>query len=333
LKWEREIAIARRAAQRAALLCEDVRRELVPVSLIKKDRSPVTVADFGAQAIVCHELLREFPGESVVAEEDSAVLRAPENSASLASVTEHVRRQIQGASAADVCNWIDHGNGVVGGRFWTLDPIDGTKGFLRGDQYAIALALIEDGDLKVGVLACPYLLIDAARQDGPRGVLFCASRGEGAWAEPLANGALKNARRDEEKLRVVNGTRGAAFRLVESMEASHANLSLQESIARSVGIVAPSVHMDSQAKYGVVARGDAALYLRIPSPKTPNYRENIWDHAAGALIVEEAGGRVTDVRGAPLEFAGGTRMERNRGVVVSNGAIHAQVLEELSKWF
>src|SRR4029453_15089164 len=138
-----------RAGRAAApILCEDVRREMVGHSLTKEDRSPVTVADFGAQAIVCRDLAREFSRDSVVAEEDSAALRAPENAASLASVTEYVGRQIEGASPNDVATWIDHGNGAVAPRFWTLDPIDGTKGFVRGDQYAVALALIEGGDLQ-----------------------------------------------------------------------------------------------------------------------------------------------------------------------------------------
>ena len=88
--------------------------------------------------------------------------------------------------------------------------------------------------------------------------------------------------------------------------------------------------MDSQAKYGAVARGDAVLYLRLPSPKSPSYREKIWDHAAGSLIVEEAGGRVTDMHGQPLDFASGHKMERNRGVIVSNGLLHAAVIETLA---
>jgi 3'(2'), 5'-bisphosphate nucleotidase len=88
--------------------------------------------------------------------------------------------------------------------------------------------------------------------------------------------------------------------------------------------------MDSQAKYGIVARGDAALYLRLPSPKSPDYRENIWDHAAGSLIVEEAGGRVTDMYGQPLDFASGRKMLHNRGVIVSNGLLHTAVIEALA---
>jgi 3'(2'), 5'-bisphosphate nucleotidase len=239
---------------------------------------------------------------------------------------EYVGRLEAGASAESVCTWIDHGNGAVGPRFWTLDPIDGTKGFLRGDQYAVALALIVDGDLKAGALACPYLPIDPERPDGARGILFSAGRGEGAWAETLEGG-------ERTRIRVVQGASAATFRMVESVESGHGDHSLQGEIARAVGIRAESVRMDSQAKYGAVARGEAALYLRLPSPKTPDYRENIWDHAAGALIVEEAGGRVTDIRGRALDFASGPRMEMNRGVVVSNGAIHDGVLRELARWW
>ena len=59
------------------------------------------------------------------------------------------------ASTETVCEWINRGCGEVGPSFWTLDPIDGTKGFLRRDQYAIALAYVVDGVVQLGVLGCP----------------------------------------------------------------------------------------------------------------------------------------------------------------------------------
>ena len=83
--------------------------------------------------------------------------------------------------------------------------------------------------------------------------------------------------------------------------------------------------MDSQAKYGIVARGEAEIYLRMPT--RADYREKIWDHAAGALIVEEAGGTVTDIMGRPLDFHHGRELSANRGVIVTNGRCHARVLE------
>jgi len=326
MSFERELAVALHAVRAAAVLCEDVRREMVGEALEKKDRSPVTVADFGAQAMICRDLGLEFPDDPVVGEEDAHALREPGQAGALARVTDYVSRHVSGATDGEVTGWIDHGNGKVSPRYWTLDPIDGTKGFLRGDQYAVALALVEEGDLKVGIRGCPYLPVDPDEPDGARGVLFAAVRGEGATARTLDGGA-------PARIRVSDMADPALARMVESVESGHSDHSLQGRIARQVGLTKPSVRMDSQAKYGAVARGQAALYLRLPSPKTPDYRENIWDHAAGALVVEEAGGRVTDVRGKPLDFAGGARMVDNRGVVVTNGRIHDQVLRELAGIF
>lgn len=319
MAYEQEKQVAIAAVQQAAQLCERVRQTLVPAAIEKNDKSPVTVADFGAQAVICHALATAFPTDPVVGEEDAADLRQPEMADSLAIVTNQVSQEIPGTSAEDVIGWIDHGNGQVASRYWTLDPIDGTKGFLRGDQYAIALALVEDGDLKVGVLGCPFLSFDG----GDRGLLFVAVRGEGTVMMSLTGGM-------PQPIQVNQDSSGDQFRFVESVESGHGDQSQQSAIAQAAGITAPSMRMDSQAKYAAVAAGQAVLYLRLPSPKTPNYREKIWDHAAGTLVVQEAGGRVTDMQGKPLDFAKAARFEDNRGVIVSNGAIHDQVLAALA---
>lgn len=77
---------------------------------------------------------------------------------------------------------IDAGNSAGGakGRIWALDPIDGTKGFLRGGQYAVCLGLMVDGEVVVGVLGCPNLPVDVKQPEGAKGVLFSAVKGEGA---------------------------------------------------------------------------------------------------------------------------------------------------------
>lgn len=78
---------------------------------------------------------------------------------------------------------IDRGNSNGGpeGRHWALDPIDGTKGFLRGGQYAVCLGLIENGQVVVGVMGCPNLPVDPKRPEGDKGALFVAVRGQGAF--------------------------------------------------------------------------------------------------------------------------------------------------------
>jgi len=318
---ERETAIE--AVTQAALLCAQVRAELVNVEALEKgDKSPVTVADFGAQALVCQHLKVAFPDDVIVAEEDSAQLQEPGNVPILAEITDYVQKFHPRATPDEVCHWIDAGNGAVTERFWTLDPIDGTKGFLRNDQYAVALALVENGRVQVGALACPAMPLSLDDPAGPRGVVFIAVRGQGAAM------ALFHSQ-DFTPIHVAPAGDAAHLRFVESVEAAHGDHARQEALARAAGIQQPSLRMDSQAKYGAVARGDAALYLRLPSPRHPNYREKIWDHAAGSLVVEEAGGRVTDMFGNPLDFASDYKMHHNRGVIVSNGILHPAVIEAL----
>lgn len=323
MSYAREKQVAIEAVTQAAGLCAAVRAEMVGAAFLQKDdKSPVTVADFGAQALVCQRLVEAFPRDTIVGEEDAAELRKRENAGLLDQVARYVRRALPLATRRDICTWIDAGGGQPARRFWTLDPIDGTKGFLRNDQYAVALALIEDGEVKVGALACPALPLDMNGPHGGGGSLFVAVRGQGAYVAPLGSGVLT-------PIRVA--TNGVGRRFVESVEAAHGNQHLQEAIALAVGITQPALRMDSQAKYGSVARGDAALYLRLPSPRSPGYRENIWDHAAGAIIVEEAGGRVSDMHGAPLDFTLGSKLHANRGVVVSNGALHDLAIEALAR--
>ena len=323
MTYERESACAARAVREAAALCQAVRRRLLgPGTLAKSDASPVTVADFGSQALVCRALAEAFPGDPVIAEEDSAELRQPEHAAVLAEVLTAVGELRPGAVAAEVCGWIDHGGaGTYSDRFWTLDPIDGTKGFLRAEQYAVSLALVVEGRIAVAAMACPNL---PASRGGAPGAVFLAVRGQGAWELPLEGDAVSGT-----PIRVSPLDDPTGARVCESVEAAHSAHGDAARVAERLGIAAPSVRLDSQAKYAVVARGEAEIYLRLPT--RADYREKIWDHAGGVLILEEAGGRVTDVAGRPLEFTHGRELTANRGVIATNGRLHDRVLEALGR--
>jgi 3'(2'), 5'-bisphosphate nucleotidase len=326
--YEREQQAAIEAVRHAAQLCRAVRASLRPEVLDKKDKSPVTVADFGSQAVVCHALAEAFPDDPIIAEEDAAELREPENSA----IRDQVVAQVQAlglgspANAEQVCAWIDRGGtSEFHNRFWTIDPIDGTKGFLRNEQYAVALAMLVEGKVVVAALACPNLPVETGPEGAgsQAGVIFTAVKGQGAFAFPL----------DQEgatplPVRVSATDDPALARFCESVESGHSAHGDAAAIAERLGITAPPVRLDSQAKYGVVARGEAEIYLRMPT--RADYREKIWDHAAGVLVVEEAGGTVTDITGRPLELHHGRELTENRGVIVSNGKLHDRVLEALS---
>lgn len=315
---EKDVAI--RAAIAAAQVCQFVRQERGSDAIEKPDQSPVTVADFAAQAVICQALQEAFPQDVVVGEESAALLRSPGMDDRKAQVTDVVQTVLPNGTSEQVLDWVDRGAGEPGKRFWVLDPIDGTKGFVRGDQYAIALALIEDGDIKVAVMGCPALPVDWRQPEGDRGVLFVAVRGQGSEQLSLNTGI-------SQTIHVCTEPTMDSFRLIESVETDHGNPTKQRAIAQAVGITAPVISMDSQAKYSAVARGEADLYLRFLAPNCMDYRENSWDHAPGVLILEEAGGQVTDMHGKLLDFSTGKKLLNNQGVVASNGVLHSIVLK------
>ena len=316
-----ELAAAIEAVRAASRICIAVQRKLVSAeTLEKRDKSPVTVADFASQAVVCHQLSQALPTDRVVGEEDAAELRDPAQAALAAAVAERVAEEIAGAEAGQVLDWIDLGGAdAAGDRYWTLDPIDGTKGFLRGEQYAVALDLIEDGEVVLGVLGCPNL-----EGRGGTGALFAGVAGGGALELPLAGAGVAG-----EPVHVTSLTSPAEARFCESVESGHSNQSESARIAEQLGITQEPYRIDSQCKYAAISRGDAQIYLRMPTRK--DYREKIWDHAAGKLVVECAGGRVSDVEGRPLDFSRGRTLEDNRGVVATCGPIHDEVIEVVGR--
>ena len=315
-----EVAIA--AVRDAATLCQTVQAQISPAVLEKKDKSPVTVADFGSQAMVCRRLREAFPQDPVIAEEDADELRLESN----ADLRERVVAQVNALTPAttdDVLSYIDHGGASdYSDRFWTLDPIDGTKGFLRGEQYAVALALIVNGEVVLAALGCPNLR--SLEEGGLTGVIYTAVKGEGAFARSLTTSDLALiASIHTSELEV---TAGARF--CESVESGHSSHSDSATVAELLGITADPVRLDSQAKYAVVARGEADVYLRLPT--RPGYVEKIWDHAAGMLVITEAGGTVTDIYGKPLDFSKGSGLSENKGVIATNGRLHDEVIEALA---
>ncbi len=318
---ERRMAMA--AVGEAVKVCQRVRGGIVG-EVQKRDKSPVTVADYASQAVICKMVREAFPTDAIVAEEDSTELPDEVREIVLEQVGASLGRSV---GENEVMGWIDAGRWQEAvrkrsGRFWTLDPIDGTKGFLRGGQYAVALALAEEGRVVLGVLGCPNL-------GGEGGVMLVAERGKGA-AECAISRVGSTV---ETPLRMPEiGSNESRWqekaRFCESVEGGHTDQGRSVRIAEKLGIRAEPVRMDSQAKYAAVARGDAEIYLRLPT--SGEYREKIWDHAAGAIIVEEAGGRVTDILGRELDFGEPPVLRAGGGVVATRGVDHGRVVWAVS---
>jgi len=315
-----EADFALNAVRKAAVLSRSIQGELAPRTISKSDRSPVTVADFASQAIVAQMLQERFPRDLMVGEEDSQVLQQPEQAETLAAIARYVDRLHPGVTLQQVSRWIDHGASEPDARFWTYDPIDGTKGFLRGGQYVSALALIEEGRVLVAAIGCPNLNTDLVTDTDGSGCAVLAVRGEGSWLFHLDGG---------ESLRMSVSSRSdpAQARVLRSFESSHTDAEKIDALVDEMGIDAPPVRMDSAAKSAILAGGAGELIFRLLSSKRPDYKEKIWDQAAGALIVEEAGGKVTDLRGTPLDFTCGRELTANFGVLASNGLLHQAALD------
>jgi 3'(2'), 5'-bisphosphate nucleotidase len=329
------IAAAHQAVHQASVVTRAVQRELSAHQAIQKgDSSPVTIADFAAQAVVHRELRARLGAQAFLAEEHSAYLRAPERRRLLLSTVNAARLAWPDCTGDDLLSSIDEG--LVGperaelpGRYWTLDPIDGTKGFIRGQQYSICLALVEHGRVVLAALGCPNLsadwerpfadpdahgLIFLATEDGPVMTAACDRAPSGVTLSRLPAAA---ARDPDAPIRLCGSysssrqSEGAAARVLARLKGA------------GIAVVPPS-RLDSQVKYAVVARGQMDVFLRMP--RSADHEENVWDHAPGSLIAARAGVKVTDCLDAPLNFAGGAVLRGNRGLFVARADVHARLL-------
>ena len=247
LKLLEDAADAAREAGEAII--EVVRRGFEVES--KLDRSPVTEADRAAELIILGALARAAPGIPVIAEEEVAAGRIPA-----------------------------HGN-----TYFLVDPLDGTKEFIRGgDDYTVNIGLIVGGEPRLGVVFAPA-----------RGELHGGLVGHGAWLE--ADGGRR-----------VITVRERPAETVAVASKSHFNQATADYLA-AVG-VGDHLAAGSSLKFCVVAEGRADIYPRL-SPTSE------WDTAAGHAVLLAAGGRVDGPDGAPLRY--GKRVFLNRGFVATGG--------------
>lgn len=310
----------------AARLARLLESEGATGTLFKADASPVTVADFAVQALAAARLAVICPDVPLVAEEDATRLRGADAAAVRDAVFKALRRFDPTADATRTLQAIDRGGGRPVGRFWTLDPIDGTRGLLRGGQYVVALALIQEGRVQMGILGCPRLTLRGCRFANTAsdvygsGGIAVAARDRGAWW-------VLAPEREITRLTVSTIALPARARVLHSVESAHSDLSQLTRVLGALDNHAEPLWMDSQAKHVVLAAGRADLLLRFPT--STGCGDAIWDHAAGSLLVEEAGGRVTDLAGHPLDFSTGRRVRGASGLVASNGWLHDAVLKAI----
>lgn len=204
---------------------------------IKADRSPVTDADEEAEKLILAELAAAFPGVPVVAEEQAAAGRVA----------------------------------AVGSRFFLVDPVDGTKEFVRrGGEFTVNIGEILDGVPVSGVVFAPAI-----------GRLFAGAAGQGAFE--ISGGVT----------RVIAARAPAPDGLVAVSSKSHPDAKT-DALLKNLPIKGNS-HAGSSLKFCLVAAGEADIY-----PRAGHTME--WDTAAGDAVLRAAGGRMTDWDGAPFVY-------------------------------
>ncbi|EGC31911.1 hypothetical protein DICPUDRAFT_82219 [Dictyostelium purpureum] len=318
-------SVAINAVEKACRACLEIQSQLISQDTInKKDQSPVTVGDYTVQALVINEIIKNLEEEyPFIAEEDSKTLSSEKDVEDkvLSFFNRFSGESFDGKQLGSI---LDKGNKKKTisntNRWWTLDPIDGTLGFLRKDQYAVALALMEDNKPILGILGCPSLPISKGSEE--KGCIFVGMKGSGSFMKPLSN------IQTEQSISVSDKSDPTKAVFTESFVSRGFGHELNQKISKDMGVTEEPLKIDSQCKYAMVARGDSDCYLRLTQM---DYRECIWDHAAGHIIVEEAGGVVTDFKGNQLDYSKGYKLEDNVGIVCSNKNLHNPLFESIKK--
>lgn len=266
---ERELEVARDLALAAGKVVLDRRDGDLAVET-KAGGEPVTRADRDASDLIVAGLARAFPDDLAISEE------APPDLARLATAE----------------------------RAWFVDPVDGTRDFIRGDVgFAVMIGLTVGGRPRLGVVYQPI--------------------GENLFLASPEVGCLLTEGTGTRRLRV-SGLRDASLiRLVASK--SHRTSKIDE--VKAVLGVEDELNLGSVGlKLGLIALGERDLYVN------PSSHSKAWDTCAPEAILAHAGGRLTDLHGRPLEYRG-PDLWNHRGLLASNGILHDEVLAKIRPIF
>lgn len=269
MDFGRELEVARNLARRAGALAVRYQGGNLDVEM-KPGDEPVTAADRAASDLIVSGLSEAFVDDVLISEENA-----------------------------------DDERRLTAHRVWYVDPIDGTKDFIRGeDGFSIMIGLAIDGEPAVGVVYQPV---------GER--MYSAAPGGGTWV------ALGDAPARRVSCSEVSAV--ADIRLVASK--SHRSGTMDK-VKTTLGIDDELNVGSVGLKIGIIARGDRDLYVN------PSSKCKAWDTCAPAALLQEAGGTLSDIHGDPLDYRDPDIAHR-RGLLASNGRVHAAVVAKLAELF
>ncbi|MBT8495856.1 MAG: 3'(2'),5'-bisphosphate nucleotidase CysQ [Deltaproteobacteria bacterium] len=267
--YSREIDLCMRLAREAGELAVKCRDGDLEVEM-KAGDEPVTVADKMASDHIVAGLEQVFPNDVIISEENADDLRR-----------------------------------LTANRVWYIDPIDGTKDFIRGEEgFCVMIGLVLDGRPRLGVIYQP-----TSKRS------FAAAPDCGTW--------LYAPGEEPRRVRVSDTSDPAKARLVASK--SHRDTKI-DSVKSALGINNELNIGSVGLKLGLIAVGERDLYVN-PSPRCKT-----WDTCGPEALLAEAGGLLTDINGQPLRYDD-EDVGHPRGLLASNGKVHQAVVNKLDPLF
>ncbi len=268
-------------------------------SFLKSDQSPVTLADFASQLYIISKLKQYFPNDEIIAEE--------ENFEFIDLKAENLIKRCFNELNFEKLKIIKEIIGFKGKsseRQWTIDPIDGTKGYQKGLSYAVGIGFMVKSTPRVCAIAVP-------NYNEKLLAIFSAEENQGAQASY-----------DDKDFKLIRVNQNEVIQNIRLCHSLHYDQPWVLNFAKKIGIK-HFIQIDSMAKFCMVAEGTADLYIK---PLDENHSFT-WDFMPGDLIVREAGGEVTDLNGAPLKFNNKMCLWTAPGIIASNGILQKKILE------
>lgn len=268
----------------------------------KRDKSPVTLADFASQIFILSRLKEKFNEDQIFAEEESSLF-----SKDIEVLIKKCFLEINFKVNEEFSSLLNY-RGPRSSRQWIVDPIDGTKGYLRDLSYAVGIGLMQNSEPKICAIGVPNYKNEQL-------AIFVAEQGEGAQA----------AYGDKEfsPIHVSHENNLSSSVMCQSL---HHNKQWINKLAEMIG-ANKIISMDGMGKFCMVADGSADLYVR---EMNLDYSFS-WDYMPGDLLVREAGGTITDLNYKSLTFKEDKCKWTAPGLIASNGILHDDIISNIKK--
>jgi len=276
---------------------------------------PVTLADYGVQVIITRAIKATFPDDPIISEESLTQFQASVEPGRQKKLLSHLNDFLgESLSLDDLMQALAPFEAHhTSNQIWTIDPIDGTTGYINRRNFSVGVGLIKNGEASLGIIGVP------------------AYRGGGVFyndADAICKLPLDN---DTAQSIVIPAVPEQLNIIVKSYDdAPHASHAVMNDVIKEAGISqAMIVRLDGMEKYLQVATGDADLYLRMP-PLKGRAANKVWDHVPGVAIAKTVHAHILDKDGHDLKFNMDETMN-NIGIIVARGGIIDAIIRQTSK--